>query len=286
MIRTSLKQISRTSVLQRLFSALLFLVLVNSASAADVQPCREIHWQPYQLYTVTASLHQRTHIILPEPIQGKPVPGSPQLWDIDGENIHLFIKPKNFGNNEGGQTTVTAVSTSNTSYDFVVKRVKDNADVCVRIVQDGGIDGGQPNGWQSKLERENFSLRSQINFQRQQVQAERSKGEQATLDALHAYRSQIYTRYEWKGGKSFFNESNVTDVWDDGRWTYVRINTDNKGLMQVTAIVQDKEELIEYDYNSDQRVYQLAGLYPEFVLRYNKAEITVERQDSATSGAY
>lgn len=276
---------SRTSALQGLFGAFTLLV-VGSAHAADVQPCREIQWQPYQLYTVTASLHQRTHIILPEPIQGKPVPGSPQLWDVDGENIHLFIKPKNFGNNEGGTTTVTAVSKSNTSYDFLVKRVKTGADICVRIVAEQGIDGGELMGWESRVERENGALRNQLSFQRKQVQAAQAAGEQATLDALHAYRKQIYTRYSWKGGKSFFNESNVTDVWDDGRWTYVRINTDNKGLMQITAIVQDKEELIEYDYDSDQLVYQLAGLYPEFVLRYNKAKITVTRQDSATSGAY
>ncbi len=257
------------------------------AQASGVAPCRVVQWQPYQLYTISAALHQRTHIILPEPIQGKPVPGSPALWDVDGENIHLFIKPKNFGNAEGGTTTVTAVSVSNTSYDFLVKRTKGgDADVCVRIVAENGIDGGERMGWESKVERENSSLRNQVAFQRKQVLAQKAKGDQSTLDALHAYRSQIYTRYSWEGGESFFNESNITDVWDDGRWTYVRINTDNKGLMQVTAVVQGEEEFIEYDYNSDQLVYQLAGLYPEFLLRYKDSSITVTRQDSATSGAY
>lgn len=256
------------------------------AAASDVAPCREINWQPYHLYKITAALHQRTHVILPEPIQGQPVPGSPQLWDVDGEDIHLFIKPQNFGNAEGRTTTVSAISQSNTSYDFLVERVSSDADVCVHIVREKGLGSGEPMGWRSTIERDYGALRSQLDFQKGQAKAANQNAKQATLDALHAYRNQIYTRYEWNGRKRFFNQSVVTDVWDDGRWTYIRIKSDNKGLMQVTAMVQGKEELIDYGYDSDQRVYQLAGIYPELLLRYNRAKIRVKRKDAVTSGSY
>lgn len=261
-------------------------LLSFTAQAVEVAPCTEISWQPYQTYTIRSALHQRTHIILPEPIQGVPVPGSPQLWDVDGEHVHLFVKPKNFGNKEGGTTTVTAVSTTNTSYDFIVKRVTSKPDVCVRIVVDRQRPAGMSMGWQDSVERDNATLQRRLDFEKKKVAAQKVKTKEQVMDTLHAYRGQIYTRYSWKGGRSAFNANDITDVWDDGRWTYVRLNTDNKGLMQVTAKVNGKEELVHYDYDSDKLMYQLAGLYPEFMLRYDRAKVTVKREDSETAGAY
>ncbi len=149
-----------------IFAVLYFANI--SIVQANASACREIQWQPYQVYSVKSSLHQRTHIILPEPIQGFPVPGNPQLWDVDGENIHLFIKPKNFGNNEGRKTTVTVISTSNNSYDFTIERVKTGADICIRIVQDNmNVTGGQQ-GWKTQVERQNAELSRQISLMKLQ----------------------------------------------------------------------------------------------------------------------
>lgn len=277
----------------RSLSLLVSMFVLGSGAAVGqiTQPCTEIIWQPFQTYTVKSALHHRTHIILPEPIQGKPVPGSPQLWDVVGENVHLFIKPKNFGNVEGGQTTVTAVSTSNRSYDFIVKRVKKGADICIRIVEDSfsgfeSSNGSQTQGWRYKEERQNEQLRQQLSYTKKQVRAERQKGRERTLDALHEYRNNIYTRYRWKGGSKRFNTNEISDIWDDGRWTYIRLEQDNKGLMQVTAVVDGKEELLQYDYDASRQIYTMAGLYPKFTLRYSRSKITVTRLDDDTNGAY
>ena len=51
-----------------IFAVLYFANI--SIVQANASACREIQWQPYQVYSVKSSLHQRTHIILPEPIQG------------------------------------------------------------------------------------------------------------------------------------------------------------------------------------------------------------------------
>ena len=56
--------------------------------------------------------------------------------------------------------------------------------------------------------------------------------------------------------------------------------------MQVTAVVDGKEELLQYDYDASRQIYTMAGLYPKFTLRYSRSKITVTRLDDDTNGAY
>ena len=114
-----------------------------------VEPCKEIRWVPNNVYFVRSTLHVATHIILPEPMQGSPVAGDGTLWSVSGENIHLFVQPKTSKVEEGAQTSTSVVSTSNTSYDFLIERVYEHPDVCIKIVKDGpaqftGLRGGKP----------------------------------------------------------------------------------------------------------------------------------------------
>jgi type IV secretory pathway VirB9-like protein len=252
----------------------------TAATASSVSACKEIHWQPYQVYTVRSALHQRTHIILPEPVQGKPVPGSPQLWDVDAENTHLFIKPKNLGNREGGHTTVTAISTSNTSFDFKITRVKSNPDTCIRIVRDNALVAGQTQGWSTPEQRVNRSLEAEIRMLKLANQKAKKDNGVQIEEALMAYRSNIFTGYQWENGSGFFSKETVSDVWDDGRFTYVRLKEPNKGILTITALVNDKEEMADYKYEPSTKVYMISGLYPKFIMRYDDAEIEVTRSEN------
>ncbi len=263
--------------------ALLMFLGSGFATASDYGVCKEIQWQPYQTYTIRAALHQRVHVILPEPIQGDPVPGSPQLWDIDGENIHLFIKPKNLGNREGGVTTVTAISKLNTSFDFKVIRVKSNPDICIRIVKEGGASNGKIQGWATPEERVNVALESELRMANAKLI--QSKKDQVLMveDSLMAYRSNIFTGYTWSSGGAFFGGNDVSDVWDDGRFTYVRLTEPNKGILTVTAVVNEKEEMADYKYEPSTHIYMITGLFPSFILRYDDSAITVTRRSKGGS---
>jgi len=282
--------------------AVFYLANIATVHANAVSACREIQWQPYQVYSVKSSLHQRTHIILPEPIQGFPVPGNPQLWDVDGENIHLFVKPKNFGNHEGGKTTVTAITTSNDSYDFIIERVKKGADTCIRIVQDSMKVSGSNQGWKTQVEKQNMDLVQQVSLlklkqaatsiqHQNQLIAERERHQKIlntekeqldgrVVDGVHKYKTSIYTRYKWKGGSGFLGKNNITDVWDDGRFTYVRLKNSNKGIMQITAEVGGQEEMIDYSFDGHSNLYTISGLFPEFILRNEDAKVQIKRQDN------
>lgn len=250
------------------------------AQSGSVSACREIQWQPYQVYSIRSSLHQRTHVILPEPIQGSPVPGNPQLWDIDGENIHLFIKPKNLANKEGATTTVTAISTTNTSYDFVVHRIKNNPDICVRIVRDTSFVRGSRQGWKTQVERDNARMSARIAGLQASMNKQEAMLGSRVSDSVHKYKTTIYTRYSWSGKGGFLGENTVTDVWDDGRFTYVRLKSSNKGILQITAEIDGKEEMVDYKFDGHTNLYTISGLFPRFILRYDKASVVIKREDN------
>ena len=54
---------------------------------------------------------------------------------------------------------------------------------------------------------------------------------------------------------------------------------DNKGILQVTAKVDGKDEIIDYDYDSGKKLYTLSGLYPALTLQYGKSKVSIKRGD-------
>lgn len=253
--------------------------LAGPAAAADVQACSSIQWQPNRVYVLKARLHHAVHIILPEPLNGKPVNGNPDLWTVDGVGNHTFVKPTNKDDPEGSSTSVTIVGQSNSSYDFRVQRVTSGADDCVYIQKDGSLISGETD-WRTSEEKRVAQLQRQVELMQQQISESSKAADQKALDALSAYRGRVFTAYKWGEGKGFLGKNVISDVWDDGRFTFIRVAADNKGLMQVTANVDGRNEAIEYDYDSNQKLYTLAGLYPEVTLHYDKSTIKITRDDT------
>jgi type IV secretory pathway VirB9-like protein len=272
-------------MLRQTFSSLLLVTsfLLGNAHAADVSPCSTIRYEPNRVYTVRARLNHATHIILPEPMNGKPVTGNPELWAVDGQSTHLFIKPTTADAADGAGTTVTVVGTSNTSYDLEVKRVATGGDLCVRITKDGTLISSDTD-WKTLEERRVSTLNSQVTTLQEQLATVSKDQDKRALGAVREYQSRIYTQYEWSKGKGFIGENFISDIWDDGRFTYVRVTQDNKGIMQVSAMVDGKKELIDYDYDSSKRMYTLSGLFPQLTLAYGKSSITVDRANNKTAG--
>lgn len=262
----------------------------------DVAPCKEISWTPNNVYTVRSQLHVATHIILPEPMQGKPVAGNATLWAVNGENVHLFIKPKTLGEREGAQTSVSVIGEDNASFDFYIERVASNPDLCIKIVKDQTPDfqdAPASQGWRTPQQHKTQQLAAQLTaaqqtvaHHQQQLAKVKASSQQQILQTLADYRTHIYTGYVWEdGGSDFFGNDVISDVYDDGRFTFIRVTHDNKGLLQISATIEGEEEMLEYDYDEDRRIYTIAGIFPAFVMRYDESEIEVKRRDGRTKGA-
>ena len=269
------------------FVMIVVAVLVSGtvSQAADFERCKTIHRKDGRVYTVKASMHRAAHIILPEPIIGDPITGNEDLWTVAGENNHLWIKPTN-NMKDGRETSVTVIGVSNNSYDFHAIYSK-QADACIQVQNDGGlIKGGALSQWTPPEARENVVLRQQIAQMQAEIQTSQERTREKVENALIKYRGHIYTGYKWTAGSGFMGKRLISDVYDDGRWTYIRVANDNKGLLTVAGLIDGEKEMIEYDYDRESKIYKVVGIFPKLYLSYGKSEVLVTRADERTAGAF
>lgn len=271
----------KKAILKSICLAAGVAVASTAVAGKPAGACKRVKWVEGQYFEVHASVHSYTHIILPEPVMGEPMYGSPELWDVKAENVHLFVKPYNYGNKEGAVTSVTVISDTNNSYDFVVKRAKPGkATPCVMMTADMQRHTGMNNGWLRPEDRKVHALKQQVQLYEKQLAQADVNSEAKALDALDKYRANVFTGYTWKGKSGGFVDSDIIDdVFDDGRFTVIRLKNDNKGMLQLKASINGSEEFVEYDYNADQKLYTVAGLYPKLILTYDETEIVITRKE-------
>ena len=261
------------------------LAIATIGQAETIDRCKTIHRNDGRVYTINAALHKAAHVILPEPLMGQPISGNTDLWQVEAQGNHLFIKPTT-KLKDGAETSVTVIGVSNTSYDFRAVRSA-NADYCVQVKNDGSlIQGGALSRWVPPQAQENVALRQQLSRLQGDLNMMQERNREQIENAMSEYRGHIYTRYKWTTGSGFMGKKTISDVWDDGRWTYIRVTSDNKGLLTVSGLLDQAKELIEYQYDRENMLYKIVGIYPKLFLRYGESEITVSRADERTAGAF
>jgi type IV secretory pathway VirB9-like protein len=249
------------------------------------------------VYTIKSALYKGTHLILPERLLFPPQPGNAELWTVQGNQHHIMIQP-NTEEPQGAKTNLTIVTESNTSYHFVLMRVPfKDAESCVEVkkgnefFESAGM--GQKAEYKTPCEKREDDLRLRIGvLQRKiialnkQIEEERVSLDERINAAVSKYRSMIYTRYIWSDGSGFKGKDLVSDVWDDGRFTFIRSRFDNRGALAIKAEIDGDEEMLEYNMDSES-VYRIAGIYPVFFMIYNKKnKIKVERKDNKSNSVY
>jgi type IV secretory pathway VirB9-like protein len=265
--------------LKKINTVALLLILAWAVPAAAATGCKVIKAKGNQVYHIKAQIHKYTHIQLPERFMDKPLTGNDSLWDVDGQGNHAMIKP-NSEEPEGKTTTVTMIGAeSNKAYQFIVTRVAADPDVCVMVENaDASIfKTNEIDNYRSPREREIMGLEQHVAELQRNIEEERTNSGRRINQALRKYRTMIYARYEWK--------EPVTDVYDDGRFTYIRFKKDNRGLLAVTAEIDDKMEMVQYELDSE-NVYSVAGIFPKFILKYGQTKVTVTRKDNLSNGVY
>lgn len=270
----------------------ILFIMQAAYSIADEGKCKTITTKPGGVYTIKAALYKGTHIQLPERLLFPPQAGDSELWTIEGTGHHIMVQP-NSAESQGAKTNLTLITESNTAYHFELKRVPFNqAYSCVvlqaskKFFDESDTQQGFRGDYQTPDEVEQKALQRQIMELRQQLSKERELSTKRIDGVIAKYRSMIYTRYKWSVGFGFKGSELITDVWDDGRFTFLRTKADHRGLMAAKAEVDGKEEMIEYKTDSDY-VYKIAGIYPKITLVYGeKNKVTVERRDNKSNGVY
>lgn len=265
----------------------LFIALAVNAFAKDPGTCKTIHYKEGEIHVIRAKMYQGTHIRLPNKLLINPVVGS-RLWTVEGDGHHVMIQP-NSAEWQGKRTTLTLIDDKNTSYNFQLIRTNkstDPFDPCVVVTTVNKFFGDKKlSSYNTPEEMYQKNLEQQINILRSNLSEEKQQTEKKIAGILKKYRSLIYTRYQWDNGGSFMGTKLVTDVYDDGRFTYIRVTPDHRGAMAVTAKLDDKQEMIEYVSESD-TLYRISGIYPQFDLKYGDSEVSIKRKDKTSNGVY
>ena len=262
-------------------NVVLLLLTVSLTPWAEGERCRVIRHEKNKFVKIKSRLHHGTHIELPESLIAKPVTGNQDLWDVEGGDRHIFVKPNEPGTKEGGSTTVTAVSQNNNAYHFFVERSEREFDLCVIVTRDGEfLPENAFAGFEQRRAAQDAQIRQQVAaLQTRLGEQERAVSRQLT-DAMDEYRMQLFTGYSWKGGREL-----VSDVYDDGRFTYIRVRRNRDGVMALFADDNGAEQFIDYRYDEQRRIYVITGIYDTIYLKPDeKTRFVIRRRGDPRRG--
>ena len=260
---------------------LIVLLMVFSMNGhAEGEQCRLVNHEPHKFVRIKSRLHHGTHIELPEILIARPVTGNRDLWDVEGENRHIFVKPNDAGTEEGSSTTITAVSRNNRAYHFLVERSDDDFDLCVVIIHDGEfLPEGAFSGFARRADEHTALYREQLDALQLRLDEEQQNAAGRVSAALDEYRMQLFTGYHWKGGRSPYGKDLVSDVYDDGRFTYIRVRHNLEGAMSLFADNNGREQFIEYRYDENRRIYVVTGIFNRIYMKADaRTQIVISRR--------
>ena len=247
----------------------------QSWSGEPALSCRNINWKKGDIVRLQAQPYKQVHVTLPEAGMDV-IMGDKELWALDWINNQLFIKPMS-RSSEGRSTTISAIGQSGNAYEFVVDRVVDNIEIshCVYVNADAGVisrdSWSRPDRMadsNAMLTREVANLREQ-NSDLARQSRENIKSYRKKLNSLYSWTTGIFNR--WSGGE-------VESVYDDGRFTYVRMKEDSQSLVSIMGDIDGKAQLLEYSYDAPSRTYQISGIFPKFALRNGEQSLAIERK--------
>lgn len=267
-----------------MITTLMGLVCLN----AQASNCKRLKHEEGKIHVIEAQLSNYTHIILPENIKEntKGIIGNSDLWDESTAGPHIYIKPTSVVS-EGQRTSYSVVGESGESYDFRLERRSHMHDPCYKITHNTLFSEEERQALRrSSSNAANTSGVWQAKYLEQQ-QTFKAEKQAAVLNALRRYRYQIYTRYDWKNhGNGFIGSDFISDVYDDGRFTYIRVNKQNRGIMMIEAMLDGQTELIEAKYDTVNNMYTVSGIFPEFTMKYGKSKVEIHRDNNETVGEY
>ena len=275
-------------------SAVGVSVLMMVAATSQAANCRVIHWKPDTVVQINSAINLGTRVELPADNITDPVRSS-DLWNAEGAANQVMIKP-NSREEEGRTAVVRAWTADGNAYDIVANRVDDASrnDVCVKITADGMFftPGARAAlGQQSSMMAQGavaanaqvMQLQQQLTQVRRQAEDDKRK---AVMEALRRFRYHVYTRYSWDQGKGFAAQGIISDVYDDGRFTYIRLHQPNRGLLSVETEVGEKNAIVPTKYDDAYGMYVVSGIYPKFTLKVDDAQINIARADGKTHGEF
>lgn len=106
----------------------------------------------------------------------------------------------------------------------------------------------------------------------------RSQISQQATDKIKTFQYSLYTKYELHGEDSHDDQRLVSAVYDDGRFTYVRISTTAFGLPILTGLIGGDDAALQYEYDDLTGTMIVHGLFDHIRVKLGTHLIDVDRQ--------
>lgn len=274
----------------------LLCALTSTSTLAKV--CKPIPHNQGEIISVQSAKYLGGRVQLPANLIAKPTVSNPHLWDVDGivGSNQILIKP-NSTTPEGKSTMIFAFTDDGQVYDILASRVKaEKNQPCLMVngrnqfsadqhkaISTFALKAREPSIPASvalssaELERVKLELKTV----KTHMKADKDK---SIIEALRKYRYRIYTRYEWDEGDGFVGQYVISDVYDDGQFTYIRLSNPNRGILSVETQIGGKAAIAPMKYDDAYGMYKITGIYPKLRLRLDDVNVNVTRSDFATKG--
>ncbi|WP_178306559.1 TrbG/VirB9 family P-type conjugative transfer protein [Vibrio algicola] len=273
----------------------LLTILVCSPFAHAQKRCTPLYYKSGQVITVHSALNLGTRIQLPANLITPPLVSNANLWDVEGiQGTNQIVVKPNSNESSGAQTMIYAYTDNGLAFDInMVRTTSTKNEACAIInISHQQASKHQTQDLQSFIAasyQSSNNTEAQVLALRHQLQQERIGNKKKVTDgvmaALRKYRYHIYTRYKYDEGAEFVGNNTISDVYDDGRFTYIRLANPNRGVLSVETMIGGKNAIAPVKYDDAYGMYRITGIYPKFTLRIDDVKIIVTRSDNSSHGA-
>ena len=273
-------------------SALLALsMFAAAASSSDVpkETCELVVYNSGATYTVASSVNVAAHLKFPKNIDVINTSLSTKLWNITHDGSDLWVR---------GLDTETAAARVGVTVKFedetTVTLIVENhvaPPPCYRFWHEGAVRTAL--GASEELERAMKAAEEQkaaaLDAQRQYLKKavelnetykqalERAQLqlELSTNDAIEDFKERIYTAYAIEATSS--NDFHVTAAYDDGIFTYIRIDSQAFGVPALSKRRGEETLIVDHSFNDLNNVYSVPGLHRELALELEGQTVIIRR---------
>ena len=248
--------------------------------------------------TIEANVNVATRLQFPATVAKDEV-STPDLWDGSYSGSSVWIRPKTIIR-EADRTGLTVFLDNGHSYDFLVAAAPGVPQSCILIVDYPTVTPTPPvasaPAAPTRSPEEIEAARQAANARASAARAARARAsaqqqaaltakfdqmrrqmEQQANDRIKQFQYSIDTQYAWDG-VTRDDQLLVNAVYDDGRFTYVRVTTTAFGLPALSGRLDGKDALLEFDFDDLTGVFTVQGLYDKLRLKLGTHVINIVRK--------
>ena len=242
---------------------------------SPIANCTKISYEKGNIYEIETSLNKISHITLPEDALDV-IWITPELWKVDWKSTSVFVKPTT-SLPEGQETTLSVIGKSGNHYEFLVKRKKSLPVHCYNVVTAMPmIHSAKWLNTDSKDANVIAALQNELVVAKANADQAKKDAERQAKDAMRLYKTTLYTDYAWPK-PSFAGQAAIDSVWDDGRFTFIRVAKNNKTLLVVQGEIDGKKHILDAPFDPATDMYTINGVFPKLIMRAGDQEIVIAR---------